>query len=252
MKFPAAALSIFLALSLPAANAAALDAAYDAYKIGDYGKAVTLAVSAGSAEDFALAARAMNARAYFDDGRKSARRIADDAGDLAEKAIELNPNLAEGYLQSAISLALKGARMSPVRAFLSGLAGKARDRIDAALRLDPENPWALSTSAAWRIEVARRGGGKLYGADPALGREEFLRARTLAPENLTIAYECALRLLADGRPEWRDEALASLDAALAAEPATKFESDIKARAREFAAAIKAGPAAEAAFIKAQP
>jgi hypothetical protein len=252
MTIRMAAIALVLALAPPAAGAAALDTAYDAYRIGNYGEAVALAKTGGSAEDFALAARAMNAQAYFDDGRKSARRNADDAGDLAEKAIELDPNLAEGYLQSAISLALKGARMSPIRAFLSGLAGKARDRIDAALELDPENPWALSTSGAWRIEVARRGGANLYGADPENGREELLRARLLAPGNLTIAYECALRMLADGRPEWRVEALASLDAALAVEPATKFERDIKARAHEFKAAIKAGPAAEKAFIKAQP
>lgn len=252
MKIRVAALSIFLAMAPHAARSAALGAAFDAFRAGNYDEAVALAKNRGAAEDYALAARAMNAKAYFDDGRKSARRIADDAGALAEKAIELDPKLAEGYLQSAISLALKGARMSPVRAFLSGLAGKARDRIDAALELDPENPWALSTSGSWRIEVARRGGGKLYGADPENGREELLRARLLAPDNLTISYECALRMLADGRPAWRAEALASLEAALAAEPATKFESDIKARAREFDAAIRAGPAAEAEFIKAQP
>lgn len=243
---------VFALLAPGGASADAVDAAYSAYAAGDYEKAVAIAERVGTAEDYAIAARALNAISYFDDGRKSARRTAGDAYEAAKKAIELDPKLPEGHLQAAISLALKGARMSPVRALLSGLASKARDRIDAALELDPRNPWALSTSAAWRIEVARRGGSALYGADPETGFEEFQKARALAPENAAIAYECALKLLADGRSEWRDEGLAALNDAIAAEPATKFEEDVQALARDFKAAIGAGRKAERAFIEAQP
>ena len=243
---------ILLILAPGAAMAEAAPEAYSAYAAGDYEAAVRLAKNSGTAEDFALAARAMNAVSYFDDGRKSARRAAGDALESAEQAIRLDPRLPEGHLQAAISLALKGARMSPVRALLSGVAAKARSRIDAALALDGENPWALSTSAAWRIEVARRGGRALYGADPETGYKEFLKARALAPGNISIAYECALRLLADGRSEWRAEGLAALDDAGAATPATKFEADIQSLAREFKAAIASGGKAERAFIDAQP
>ena len=246
------AASIFSLMAAGAAMADAAPGAYAAYAAGDYEAAVDLAKRAGTAEDYALAARAMNAVAYFDDGRKSARRTAGDAFDIAEQAIRLDPRLPEAHLQAAIGLGLKGARLSPMRALLSGLAGKARDEIDAALALDPENPWALSTSAAWRIEVARRGGGALYGADAREGYEEFRKARALAPDNLTIAYECALRLIADGREEWRADGLASLDVALAATPATKFEKDLQALARDFKAAIAAGEKSESAFIDAQP
>lgn len=247
------AVAIFFLISAAAPVHAAVNAdAFGAYGRGEYDAAVMIAIEAGDAEDLALAARAMNAVAYFDDGRKSARRTATDALTIAEKAIALDPGLPEAHLQAAISLALKGARMSPVKAFFSGLAAKARRKIDDALALDADNAWALSTSAAWRIEVARRGGGSLYGADPVEGHAEFMKARALAPDNLTIAYECALRLAADGRPEWRDEALAALDAAIAGTPTTKFEADIQERAREFKAAIAAGDDAEKAFIARQP
>lgn len=246
------ALSAALFLFSSIARADSPDAAYAAYADGAYADAIKFATAAGAAADYALAARALNAVAYFEDERKAARRTADEAIGYAEKAIALDPGLPEAHLQAAIAMALKGARMSPVRAFFSGLAGKAREAVDAALALDAENPWALSTSAAWRIEVARRGGASLYGADPLKGHEEFMAARALAPDNLTIAYECALRLLADGRAEWRADALAALDAAIAASPQSKFEADLQGRARDFEAAIKAGPAAEAAFIDAQP
>jgi hypothetical protein len=244
----AAAFSLWAAL----ADAAPARPAYAAYVAGDYAKAVELANQTGGAENLALAARAINAVSYFDNGRKSARRTADAAYEIAERAIKIDPKLPEAHLQAAIALALKGARMSPVRAFFSGLAGKAREKIDVALSLDRENPWALSTSAAWRIEVARRGGGSLYGADPVQGHDEFMKARALAPENLTIAYECALRLLADGREEWRADGLSALEGALAATPTTKFEADIQALAREFKASIAAGSEAEKDFIARQP
>jgi hypothetical protein len=243
--------ALVLVLTDPA-EAAPDAGAQAAYVAGDYARAVELARKAGGAEDLALAARAVNAVAYFDGGRKAARRIADEALGIAEEAVAADASLPEAHLQAAIALGLKGARMSPVRALVSGLAGKVRDKIDAALALDSENPWALSTSGAWRIEVARRGGGSLYGADPVLGRQEFLKARALAPENPTIAFECALRLLADGRAEWRAEGLAALDGALAATPTTKFEADVIALAQEFETAIKAGPKAENAFIARQP
>ncbi len=247
-----AAAIIFSISAATPVNAAVNADALGAYDRGDYDAAVKIATEAGDAEDLALAARAMNAVAYFDDGRKSARRTAGDALDIAEQAIALDSDLPEAHLQAAISLALRGARLSPVKAFFGALAGKARRKIDDALALDADNAWALSTSAAWRIEVARRGGGSLYGADPVVGHEEFMKARALAPDNLTIAYECALRLAADGRPEWRGDALAALDAAIAGAPTTKFEADIQARAREFKAAIAAGADAEKAFIKRQP
>ena len=219
---------------------------------GQYSAAAEAADQAGGAENLALAARALNAKAYLADDRKEARRIADEALDYAKAALEENEALLEAHLQAAISLALRGANMSPVRAFFLNLPARARRYIDAALALDPESAWALSTSAAWRLEVARRGGGSTYGADPELGYAEFQMARALDPENISIAYECALRLVASEQAEWRGYALACLDAARAVEPQTAFDRAVKERAGALAAAIEKGPEAEEAFIEAHP
>lgn len=246
-----AAAALCLALSEPAA-AAPDAAALAAFVAGDYERSAELARAAKGAENFALAARAINAVAYFEEGRKESRKHADRALDYAEKAVKEDPALSEGHLQAAISLALRGAKMAPARAFILNLPNRARDGLDTALRLDANNPWALSTSAAWRLEVARRGGGKAYGAVPEEGFEEFKKARALAPDNIVIAYECALRLLASERAEWRAIGLQSLDAALAALPANAFDKGVQARARAFKAAIDKGPESEAAYVAAQP
>ena len=230
-------ISIFASVAITAAAAlrtgAAAEPSPDAYALfaaGDYETAATLAEAAGGAENLTLAARALNAASYFEPDRKTARRTAKRGLKFAQAAIETDPELPEAHLQEAISYALWGANTSSVKSVFANLPGRAREAIDAALSLDPENPWALSTSAAWRLEVHRLGGGRIYGADPEIGRREFLASRERAPSNVAVAYECALRMIAADRDEWRDDALACLDAAIALSPETKFESDLQGRA----------------------
>jgi hypothetical protein len=119
---------------------------------------------------------------------------------------------------------------------------------DRAIALDPAFAPFLVASAAWRIEVANRGGGFLYGADAEEGYAEMMRARALDPVDNVIAHECAVRLLADGRAEWRATALACLDDALAARTDSVFEAAIQEKSRALKAAIDAGPEAERAFL----
>ncbi|MEL6361894.1 MAG: hypothetical protein AAFR21_12495 [Pseudomonadota bacterium] len=204
--------------------------------------------SAVIAANFVLAARALNAEAYFEQDRKTARRTANKALDLAEAGIEANPDLVEAHLQAAIALSLRAGNMSAVKALFLNLPSRARREIDAALAIDQENAWALSTSAAWRVEVARRGGGSVFGADPDEGFEEFLRARALMPENVSIAYECALRLLAGEREEWREVALEALAVAIAGTPASAYEAALQRRATGLQRALEAGPATLRKFI----
>ena len=73
--------------------------AYARYAAGDYEAAVEAAVAADGAENLALAARAINAVAYFEEGRRRSRRLADRALDYAEKAIAEDATLPEGHLQ---------------------------------------------------------------------------------------------------------------------------------------------------------
>lgn len=239
--------------AMTGASLAALDdIALQRYTTGAYDEAVAAALSAGGPDNLALAARALNAVAYFDDGRKSTRRMAGDALDYAEAALAIEPGHPEGHLQAAISLSLRSAKMSPVRALLLDLPVRARKHIDRALESNPDNVWALSTSGAWRVEVARRGGGALFGADPELGYAEIVKARAGAPENVAIAYEAALRLLASRREEWRPTALEALEVAVGQAPQTKFEADLQRKAIELKAAVDAGPDAVRAFVNAQP
>jgi len=246
-------LLIIALTAICAAARAAPDAAeFRAYADGDYQTAAADAAELGGAENLALAARALNALAYLETDDGDARNIAARALEYAEAANEADPLLVEARLQAAIALAQRGARMAPWRAFFLDLAGRAREALDAALDQDPGNAWALSSSAAWHLEVSRRGGEGRFGSDPQVGYEQFLAAREAAPKNLLIAYECALRLIAYDRSEWRPIALRSLDAALALSPENAFEAEVQRRAVAFRQAIAAGREAERDFIEAQP
>ncbi|MEO1135010.1 MAG: hypothetical protein AAFW68_00190 [Pseudomonadota bacterium] len=246
------ALSFAAALQPAPAQAAPDEVAFALFVAGDYRAAAQNAADAGGAENLALAARALNAEAYLmaDDG--DARKLAKDALEFAEDAIEADAMLVEGHLQAAISLAQRGARMAALRAFFLGIAGRAREKLDEALAREPENAWALSSSGAWHLEVARRVGEGRFGSDPALGHSQFLAARANDPENLLIAYECALRLIAYGNPEWRADGLAALETVLTGEAKDAFELAIQERAQAFSDALAAGPEAAERFIEAQP
>ncbi len=234
------------------AFAAPDEAAFALFESGDYEGAAENAAAIGGAENLALAARALNAKAYLQVDNGDARKLAKAALEYAEAAISADDVLVEGHLQAAISLAQRGSRMAALRAFFLGIASRARDELDLALAREPDNSWALSSSAAWNLEVSRRAGEGRFGSDPQAGYAQFLKARNLDPDNLLIAYECALRLLAYDKPEWRDDGLAALEVALSGAPASAFEREMQSRARDFSAAIAAGPEAERKFIDAQP
>lgn len=246
-------LASILAMALSAVAQAAPDAdAFQAFVDGEYEAAAADAAQLGGAENFALAARALNALAYLEADDSDARKIADRALEYAEAASDADPALIEAQLQAAIAIAQRGARMAPWRAFFLDLATRAREGLDAALDMDPGNAWALSSSAAWHLEVSRRGGEGRFDSDPETGYQQFLAAREAAPDNLLIAYECALRLIAYDRSEWRGVALEALETALVLSPKNAFEAAAQERARAFQQAIAEGREAERNFIQEQP
>lgn len=234
------------------AFAAPDDAAEKLFTAGAYNEAVESALTIGGAENLALAARALNAKAYLEIDDKSAKKTVKRAAKLADEAVELDPTLVEAYLQGAIAMAQRGSRISAVKAFFLGLGGGARERLDKALELEPVNPWALSTSAGWHLGVAARAGNGRFGSDAQTGFEQFMAARAGDPKNISIAYETALRILAYGEETWRGPALEALAAARTAPPLTAFDEALQSRAELFAVAIEGGIEAERAFIEAQP
>lgn len=229
-----------------------VSAAAQAFSDGDYDAVLEICAIDPDAENLALCARAMNTIAYLGGGKKkTVRKAARNARNYALRALEQDPNHIEALIQAAISDALRGGHIAPWRAFVEGLPARAKDYLDRALALDPDNVWALSSAGAWNIEVVRAGGKHLYDADPQLGYQQMARARTLAPDNISIAYETALRLIAFDRVGWREDALLALNDAVTKPALYAHEHAIQERALAFQQALRAGPEAERLFIDGQ-
>lgn len=200
------------------ASAAALRAAEDAsgseasgseafataltrYAAGDYLGATEIAAETDDARTLALAARAVLARAVLAESEKDAKRLAREAEDYAEAALEADPELLEAHLQTAAALGLRGRHTSGLAAHLQGLARRSRRHLDQALALAPENAWALSMIGAWHMEVVRRGGARVYDASLEKGLEYYEAALRADPDNLVIAANFAQALAESGDPE---------------------------------------------------
>ncbi|MFO1186014.1 MAG: hypothetical protein U1E87_00265 [Alphaproteobacteria bacterium] len=212
------------------------------YCAGSYNRSVMLAEGEMTAPALAFAARARLAQATFETDPKGAAADVDTAADLARRALKLEADNTEAHLQLAIALGLKGRRLGPLRAHFLGLGAEARRHIDAVLKHEPQNPWALSILGAWNIEIADRGGaaGRLiYGASREAGLAAYNRAVALAPDNLILQYERALTILAaDPDGLWPD-ALSGFECVENLAPRDVLETELRRRAVLLAAAIRA-------------
>ncbi len=132
----------------------------------------------------------------------------------ARKAIDIEPATVEAHINLAIVLGYRGRQMHPMKAHMSGMAEEAREHIDAALRLEPDNPYALAVDGSWHLEIIARGGsfmgGLLYGADEEHGLASYEKARTIAPDSLLFDFQYAVCLLSLDRKENRPEAMTLL------------------------------------------
>jgi tetratricopeptide (TPR) repeat protein len=194
--------SLALALMLAGPAVAADDALARAealYRDGAFEDAALAAAALGSADGFALAARATNVRAIYLSGGDKRRRLLAEAEALARRALARDPAHVEGALQLIVSLGEEARMMDAFQAFVGGLADEAGRLLDALAPAAEGNPYYHAVAGAWHGELVRRGGaflaGALYGADLDQARAHFERALALAPDSALIPTEYAKLLL---------------------------------------------------------
>ncbi|TNE38184.1 MAG: hypothetical protein EP347_06585 [Alphaproteobacteria bacterium] len=181
------------------ASAADLEDVRLLYEAGNYGAAADLGEEIGTSEAFALAARSQLGKVNLQSREDRQMKDIDRAIDLAERALALNPQSVEGHLQLATAYGFKARLMSMFRAKLAGLPEKSKRHLEAAISLDPKNPWGWAFLGAWHWEVVRKGGAgmakSMYGATPEEGAKLFEKALALDGDNPYVPYLYALTLL---------------------------------------------------------
>ena len=226
------------------AAASPYDKAVRLFERGDYLEAASLAAAEETAPSLALAARAILTHAiYVADSSQRAVNVR-RAEAVARKALSLDPGHVEAHLQLVIALYHQARADSPVSAYLQGYAAEARSHLDTALRIDPDNPWALSLLGGWHFEIVRLAGSTmahlLLEADLAEGRAAFDRAVALMPDSLVLQFEFARTLLVSDPDSNRAVAIEALEAAVANTPVSHLEKLMAGRARVTLDAVKSG------------
>lgn len=237
-----------LALWVMVTGAIPYNDAMQLYDKGRYLEAASLAEKADTASGFALAARALLAHAiYVADPALRADGVKKGAA-LAKKALALDPTNVEAHLQLVVALHQQTRETSPVSAYFQGLADEARSHLEAALKLEPDNPWAYSLLGGWNFEVVRLAGATLadglLGASVEKGRAAFKRSLQLQPKSIMLQYYFARSLLLNDPDANQAQALKALRAALEIAPTNSLERLLAARARTVLNAAKSGSSEE--------
>src|SRR5262249_13220241 len=131
----------------------------DLYIAGRYDDAITAGVVAHNAEGFAVAARASLAKEQADDA--PCLECLERAEDFARRSVTADPRLPDGHIYIAMTLGYETRIVGIIHARLKGYAEEAKAELDEALKLDPDNAWALASLGGWSIEIVRNGGDTL-------------------------------------------------------------------------------------------
>ncbi|MBU6372229.1 MAG: hypothetical protein KJS97_05820 [Alphaproteobacteria bacterium] len=223
-----------------------------AYASGRFLEAAEAAARSPTAEDRALAARALLAACVLEQpDRRSGLVAAAEA--QARAALAADPDSVDARLQLAMALGLKGRRASLGEALRRGYASEAKRLIDEATLRDPSEPWGWALLGGWNLEVVRRGGrlgARIYGASTAKGLAAFERAHALAPQDPVISLHFAAALLGVDAQRYGPRAQALLATAIAAPAPDAFTARMRAEAETtYAALTRDGPAVAAARIQ---
>jgi tetratricopeptide (TPR) repeat protein len=211
--------------------AALASPAEDAFRAGDFAKAVSLARELGTADGDALAARATLAiAAYQSRDRASAETLLDQALADAKRARAKAPGHIEGLLQNAIALGYRAKlRQSP------GIAKEAKALMEEARKRAPNNGFALAALAGWNGEAVADLGSLIARTVLGARKDESLRYYEAAlkadPQSPTIATFYAFTLLRLDAKAYGARAGQLLTRAVALPPRDGFEALLIGQAR---------------------
>jgi tetratricopeptide (TPR) repeat protein len=226
-------------LATPAARAE--NSVLTLYTDGKYAQAEEAGTAQGDAQGYGIAARAVLAEEMMGAPCLECLRRAEG---YARRAIAADPRYPEGHIYLSVALGYETRIIGIIAARFKGYAKEAKDNLDDALAVDPDNAWALAGLGGWNIEVVRGGGATLakwfYGATIDIGRQYFAKAFALAPNNPVIRYQYALALAGYDLDAYRDEVEDSLARAAVDPPSSAYEVFEQGRARMLLAALRSG------------
>ncbi len=228
-----------LALVL-AASPAESTSLFALYAQGQYDEAMRQGAATGTAMGFAIAARAAMADAMMRPA--PCLECLKRAEAYARRAVAADRDAADGHVWLAAALGYEARIVGLVRARLDNDPAQAKANLDDALKVQPDNAYALAALGGWNVEIVRAGGkflaNRLYGASIEQGMTLFDRAVRAQPRNVAVRYQIALSLAGLDAETHRGRIDSELEAAIRATPETAYEKFVQGRAAELLALLK--------------
>lgn len=193
--FRCAALGCLVLLAADA-GAQSLEDARSAYAEGRFLEAAELAEALGTSDGYALAAQSLAIHAHYFATEDEWKELVDRAIEMSDQAIRADSTNAEAHYQAAHAVGRYAQGIGAFTALRQGLAGRIRERLDAAIRLDPYLWEARLALGGWHADIAAEGfiARRMYGGNRPAAVVLFEQALQMAPESRVVLYEYAIRL----------------------------------------------------------
>ena len=193
--FRCAALGCLVLLAADA-GAQSLADARSAYAEGRFLEAAELGEALESSDGYALAAQSLAVHAHFLATEDEWEEIIERAIKMGDEAVLSDSTNAVAHHQAAHALGRYAQRVGTITALRQGLADRIRERLDAAIRLDPYLAEARMALGSWHADIAAEGfiARRMYGGNRPAAIVLFEQALQMAPESKVLLYEYAIRL----------------------------------------------------------
>jgi tetratricopeptide (TPR) repeat protein len=207
-------------------------AAFERYRMGDYEGAIAAGEATRTGEGLTVAARAAFAEANLRDMPclPCLKRVEE----LSRRAIMLDPRHPDAFVYLAAALGYEARIIGYVRATLEKYPEQAKDAVDRALAVAPNDAFSLAALGGWHFEIVRNAGSlmarTLFGARIDAGEEAFRRAIAADPGNLVVRLQYVLAASAYDLNRFRRQVAEQLAAIATTEPRTAYETVMKQRA----------------------
>ena len=193
------------------AIATPLDQARTAYAQGRFVEAAELAEAMGTSESYALGAASLTAYGRFvitnDDDKVM---IFERAIELANKAIESDPNNADAHLQLTRALGRYTRNIGRIRALNENIVERTREHLETALSIDEQSASLHHSMGRWHVGLTARMGSiaanLMFGGNKKDAAFHFNRALQLGPKDKEVYYGIAIGMLALSKRKYRETA----------------------------------------------
>lgn len=225
-----------LVLFLAVTPVSASDAARALLFEGNYDEARKTALEADTVDGLNVAAEVMAAEIMLmkvDDAKDHAK----DAIDLAEEALDRDPDNVEAKFMRAVHTGFRTRSSSAFAILMKGLIGDTYEAIEMFEAAAPDDPRSHALYGAWHLGIVRAAGDGRFGASLEEGMAQYDKAVEALPDDIVVMGNYAFSLIVMDDPDLLPRAKALLEQIDATEPDGATEVETKARMMRLLAVI---------------